>query len=31
MSTTAHTIVDSPIVADREVVTAFAGFNFKVL
>ena len=25
------TIVDSPIVADREVVTAFAGFNFKVL
>jgi len=24
-------IVDSPIVADREVVTAFAGFNFKVL
>jgi outer membrane protein len=25
------TIVDSPIVTDREVVTAFAGFNFKVL
>ena len=25
------TIVDSPIVSDREVVTAFAGFNFKVL
>jgi MipA family protein len=25
------TIVDSPIVNDREVVTAFAGFNFKVL
>jgi MipA family protein len=24
-------IVDSPIVEDREVVTAFAGFNFKVL
>jgi outer membrane protein len=24
-------IVDSPIVSDREVVTAFAGFNFKVL
>ena len=24
-------IVDSPIVTDREVVTAFAGFNFKVL
>ena len=25
------TIVDSPIVSDREVVTAFAGFQFKVL
>lgn len=25
------TIVDSPIVTDREVVTGFAGFNFKVL
>lgn len=25
------TIVDSPIVSDREVVTAFAGLNFKVL
>jgi outer membrane protein len=25
------TIADSPIVTDREVVTAFAGFNFKVL
>jgi outer membrane protein len=25
------TIVDSPIVTDREVITAFAGFNFKVL
>lgn len=24
-------IADSPIVSDREVVTAFAGFNFKVL
>ena len=24
-------IVDSPIVSDREVVTAFAGLNFKVL
>ena len=24
-------IVDSPIVSGREVVTAFAGFNFKVL
>ena len=24
-------IADSPIVTDREVVTAFAGFNFKVL
>lgn len=24
-------IVDSPIVSDREVITAFAGFNFKVL
>jgi outer membrane protein len=24
-------IVDSPIVTDREVITAFAGFNFKVL
>jgi MipA family protein len=27
----ADAIVDSPIVTDREVVTAFAGFNFKVL
>jgi len=27
----ADSIVDSPIVSDREVVTAFAGFNFKVL
>lgn len=26
-----HSIVDSPIVSGREVVTAFAGFNFKVL
>ncbi|HKU12937.1 MAG TPA: MipA/OmpV family protein [Steroidobacteraceae bacterium] len=26
-----NAIVDSPIVSDREVVTAFAGFNFKVL
>ena len=26
-----NTIFDSPIVSDREVVTAFAGFNFKVL
>lgn len=25
------TIVDSPIVTDHEVITAFAGFNFKVL
>ncbi|HJY36906.1 MAG TPA: MipA/OmpV family protein, partial [Steroidobacteraceae bacterium] len=25
------TIVDSPIVSDREVITAFAGFKFKVL
>jgi outer membrane protein len=24
-------IVDSPIVSDREVITAFAGFNFKLL
>ena len=24
-------IGDSPIVTDREVITAFAGFNFKVL
>jgi outer membrane protein len=24
-------IADSPIVSDREVITAFAGFNFKVL
>jgi outer membrane scaffolding protein for murein synthesis (MipA/OmpV family) len=24
-------IADSPIVTDREVVTAFAGLNFKVL
>ena len=27
----ADSIVDSPIVSDREVVTAFAGLNFKVL
>lgn len=27
----ADAIVDSPIVTDREVVTAFAGLNFKVL
>ena len=26
-----HSITDSPIVSGREVVTAFAGFNFKVL
>ena len=25
------TIVDSPLVSGREVVTAFAGLNFKVL
>jgi MipA family protein len=26
-----HSIVDSPLVSDGEVITAFAGFNFKVL